>query len=66
MCRQLPPRELFLQTMQSNNPTLNTLYIEEQMASEKLRIDQSTYLPDVALFGKQTLYAHGIPSNSMV
>lgn len=65
MCRQLPPRELFLQTMQSNNPTLNTLYIEEQMASEKLRIDQSSYLPDVALFGKQTLYAHGIPSNLM-
>ena len=65
MSTHLPPEELFQQTMQSNNPTLNTLYLEEQMANDKLRIDQSGYLPDVVLFGKQTLYAHGIPSNLM-
>lgn len=65
MSTHLPPEELFQQTMKGNNPTLNTLYVEELMASEKLRVDQSAYLPDVALFGKQTLYAHGIPSNLM-
>ena len=65
MSHNLPPRELFQQAMQGSNPTLNTLYVEEQMAGEKLRINQSAYLPDVALFGKQTLYAHGIPSNLM-
>ena len=65
MSSHLPPRELFVQTMLGNNPTLNTLQMEELMATEKLRIDQSAYLPDVALFGKQTVYAHGIPSNLM-
>ena len=60
---ELPPEELFQHTMQVNNPTLSMLSLEEQLASEKLRIDQSAYLPEVALFGKQTLYAHGLPSN---
>ena len=35
----------------------------EQMAQAALRMGQSDYLPDIALFGKQTLYAHGLPSN---
>ena len=33
------------------------------IAKQQLRIDQSGYLPDIAVFGKQTLYAHGIQSN---
>ena len=33
------------------------------MAGDKLRMDLGGYLPSVALFGKQTLYAHGLPSN---
>lgn len=33
------------------------------MPASRLRIDQSDYLPDIAVFGKQTLYAHGIQSN---
>ena len=33
------------------------------MATDKLRMDIGSYLPEVALFGKQTLYAHGLPSN---
>ena len=49
--------------MHSNNYGLHTLYIEEQMAQAALRMGQSDYLPDIALFGKQTLYAHGLPSN---
>lgn len=60
---ELPPEELFQRTMQSGNPTISTLYLEERLAGEKLRVDQSAYLPEVALFGKQTLYAHGLPSN---
>lgn len=35
------------------------------MADDKLRIDLAGYLPSIALFGKQTLYAHGLPSNLM-
>lgn len=35
------------------------------MISKKnqLKIAQSAYLPDIELFGKQTLYANGIPKN---
>ena len=35
------------------------------MAGDKLRMDLGDYLPSIALFGKQTLYAHGLPSNLM-
>ena len=60
---QLPELQLFIDAMRSNNPALGTLRVEELMARDKLRMDQGGYLPDVALFGKQTLYAHGLPSN---
>lgn len=60
---QLPALSLFTDAMRSNNPVLSTLRVEELMAGDKLRIDLGGYLPDIALFGKQTLYAHGLPSN---
>ncbi len=59
----LPAESTFMAAMRSANPTLGILHLEECIAREKLRIDQSAYLPDIALFGKQTLYAHGLPSN---
>ena len=49
--------------MRAGNPMLNQLSIQQSIAKQQLRIDQSGYLPDIALFGKQTLYAHGIQSN---
>ena len=63
MSSNLPPEELFQAALLGSNPTLSALHLEEQLAGEKLRIDQSAYLPEVVLFGKQTLYAHGLPSN---
>lgn len=42
---------------------MNRLHLQEQIARQQVRIDQSSYLPTVALFGKQMLYAHGIQSN---
>lgn len=59
----LPPKEEFLQTMRSANYLLSQLSLQQSIARQQLRIDQSGYLPDIALFGKQTLYAHGIQSN---
>ena len=59
----LPLKEEFVQTMRAGNPMLNQLSIQQSIAKQQLRIDQSGYLPDIALFGKQTLYAHGIQSN---
>ena len=60
---QLPELQLFTDAMRCNNPALGTLRVEELMARDKLRMDQGGYLPDVVLFGKQTLYAHGLPGN---
>ena len=60
---EIPSEVSFVEDMLSSNPTLATLSLEEQMAGDKLLIDLGGYLPEVALFGKQTLYAHGLPSN---
>lgn len=60
---ELPSEKLFVEAMQRGNYTLSALSLEQQMASDKLRMDLGGYLPEVALFGKQTLYAHGLPSN---
>ena len=60
---QLPAKEEFLQAMRVENYTVNQLQLQSQIARQQLRIDPSGYLPDIAVFGKQTLYAHGIQSN---
>jgi hypothetical protein len=54
-----------MESMLRDNYTLASLSLEEQMAGDKLRMDLGGYLPEVALFGKQTLWAHGLPSNLM-
>ena len=60
---ELPAEAHFVEAMRHGNYTLGTLSLEQQMANDKLRMDLGDYLPEVALFGKQTLYAHGLPSN---
>ena len=62
---ELPSELVFMESMLRDNPTLASLSLEEQMAGDKLRIDQGSYRPEVALSGKQTLWAHGLPSNLM-
>lgn len=59
----LPPKSEFLQAVEAGNATLSQLHLQEHIAGQQLNIDQSGYLPDIALFGKQTLYAHGIQRN---
>lgn len=60
---KLPPREEFIQTVQTGNYQLNQLALQEHIAKQQVKIDQSGYMPNIALFGKQTLYSHGIQSN---
>lgn len=60
---QLPAQEVFAQRSQSHNYALSTLRIDERVALDQLRMAQSAYVPDIAFFGKHTLYAHGMPSN---
>lgn len=59
----LPPKMLFNLSVGSGNYLLNQLQLQEHIAKQQVRIDQSGYLPNIAIFGKQTLYSHGIQSN---
>lgn len=59
----LPPKMLFDLSVNSGNYLLNQLNLQQQIAGQEVRIAQSGYLPNIALFGKQTLYSHGIASN---
>lgn len=61
--QEMPPREEFIQTVHAGNYQLNQLALQEHIAKQQVKIDQSGYLPNIALFGKQTLYSHGIQSN---
>lgn len=60
---QLPPESVFAGQSILANHTLALLGVQERMAHNELRMAQTAYLPEIALFGKQTLYAHGLPSN---
>lgn len=59
----IPPRMLFDFSVNSGNYTLNQLRLQQHIAKQEVRIAQSGYMPNIALFGKQTLYSHGIQSN---
>ena len=59
----IPPKMLFDFSVNSGNYTLNQLRLQQHIAKQEVRIAQSGYMPNIALFGKQTLYSHGIQSN---
>ena len=61
--RELPDKALFIRMMQTANPAIKQLRLMKDVEQSRLRIAQSAYFPNIALFGKQTLYAHGLPSN---
>ena len=60
---ELPDSLYFKSLIPITNYTLNKLHLEESIADYNWRISKSTYLPTIALFGKQTLYARHLPRN---
>ena len=60
---QLPPESVFAEHSAVANHALALLGVQERMAHNEVRMAQSDYMPEIALFGQQTLYAHGLPSN---
>jgi len=46
----LPPKMEFMQVVGISNYLLNQLSLQEHMAKQQVRIDQSGYLPNIALF----------------
>jgi outer membrane protein TolC len=61
----LPDELYFKHLIPATNYTINKLRLEESIAESQLKISKSAYLPTIALFGKQTLYAHSLPRNLM-
>ena len=61
----VPDSLYFKNLIPSSNYTVNKLRLQESIAGNQFRISRSTYLPTIALIGKQTLYAHNLPRNLM-
>ena len=59
----LPPKMEFILAVNTSNYLVNQLNLQEHIAKQQVKIDRSGYMPNIALFGKQTLYSHGIQSN---
>lgn len=59
----IPSKIEFIETLSTNNYLINQLNLQEQVAKEQTLINQAGYMPNIAFFGKQTLYSHGIQSN---
>lgn len=59
----LPPYAEFAAMLSKGNPAIKVLALQEAVAGDQLRMSQSDYLPNVALFAKHTIWSHGIPSN---
>ena len=62
---KLPDSLYFKNMIPMTNYTISKLSLEESIAENNLRISKSAYFPTIALFGKQTLYAHNLPRNLM-
>lgn len=59
----LPSAIHYKSMVSEGNYLVNSLRLQENAASNQLKISQSGYIPNIALFGKHTLYAHGIEKN---
>lgn len=59
----LPDREYFQELINGTNYSLRKLQLQEKVAIDEQRIARSAYLPNIALFGQQTLYVHNLPRN---
>lgn len=59
----IPSLQYFQELMHANNHIIEGLKVKQQIAKQSIKIEEAGYLPNIALMGKQTLYAHQIPKN---
>lgn len=55
-----PSADYFKDMIPFSNYMVNQLKLQESMADDNLKIGRTGYLPNIALIGKQTLYANGV------
>lgn len=56
----IPSARYFKEMIPFTNYLVNQLNLQEGIAGNELKIGKTGYLPNIAFFGKQTLYNHGI------
>lgn len=56
----IPSASYFKEMIPFNNYLVNQLKLQENIAGNQLKIGRTGYLPNIALIGKQTLYANGL------
>ncbi len=56
----IPSAGYFKEMIPFNNYLVNQLKLQESIAHNQLKIGRTGYLPNIALIGKQTLYADGL------
>lgn len=59
----LPDLPFFKNLVSENNYLVSMLGVQHDIQNQQMKIAQSAYLPNIEVFGKQTLYAHGISKN---
>ena len=59
----LPSPERFKALARDNSYALSQLGLQSDAAENELRMSRTGYAPEIALFGKHTLYSHGIRKN---
>ena len=59
----LPAVDYFKGLISGNNYLVNGIRIQNEIQDNQLKIAQSAYMPNIEIFGKQTVYSHGIEKN---
>lgn len=59
----IPSEAYFKSLVVGNSYVINQLRLQENIASNQLKIGRTGYVPNIALFGKQTIFSHGTPKN---
>ena len=59
----IPSLSYFKGLIEDNNYVSKQFKIQKDIANNQLKIANSAYIPEIALIGKQTLFAHGLERN---
>lgn len=59
----IPSLSYFKGLVVDNSYTSKQMKIQKDIAKNQMKIANSAYIPEIALIGKQTFFAHGIESN---
>lgn len=59
----IPNIDYFKGLVIEQNYVVNTLKVQKNIQNNQIKIANAAYVPNIELFGKQTLYSHGIQKN---